>query len=852
MKKSVLLVALCMIFTMFNGCALEIPSITHAREVVQAYVHYNRTGELPQNIAQILNRYISNAQSDTLQDIESSAETLEKTLRQSTKSELLQMARKYYEMAYPFIEIDTRSEYNRLITWEPEFTGKTPTSEDMEIQENSSVNVALALSCTNAKNFYLAMATSVFALNPEDTVAAGNFAAALASYADDLQQEGSPAAQTKQYYNDAIKIYHYALTLDGVTGNYSKRALPLLVSLGNLYLDNGKFNEAYACFQAALEIDEEYSAATEGLYNTYMALKQHKKALELIEKNAKFPAIMGSVAKVTKEDKENEKKPWMKDQSMNEEAVQVKLDSLKTIDAVSTADFLDLIDLEAKEKLKKLISDVQGRMVYKAPDITMLSQYSNLAGISSPMGRAALEAFNEGLGQLYDEVIEIQEKIEARFPSAGVVDKAVSEMQKFRISQKTDVETIEKYYTALSKIMPEYSIFSINPYDYANPVDIIIQRYNIHYFNTKLNTYSRYLMLVNQRVEQDVREIIDVSIAQDNVLFDQMYEKIGQIDPEDKRYNEKVHIIHNSFYPKINQTRQAYWNQATSITVTAYQQKIKKYLEQMYNDCMKHLILVSDDYIQSYLEEKLRYQMLSNLERIMDQIYLSFNFTVYDNDCYCNLDALRKERERNEKEREELANQQILKNMEAKKRFESGELDENSEYYKKIIKPYEVTFNSPFVKGKIGPYKTEMHIKVDIPFSEKFKNWSGLIEFKEVENHIRNTTTYNGGIEFGKGFQAGRANIDTKVFFKFSAVKGSDGQFAMEDVDIIGGGEYTLKFLGSETTSGFETSAVRGTKSYSSLAASSDRFLNGELKKAMGFWKPNLKKEVWKGEYPSY
>lgn len=206
MKKSVLLVALCMIFTMFNGCALEIPSITHAREVVQAYVHYNRTGELPQNIAQILNRYISNAQSDTLQDIESSAETLEKTLRQSTKSELLQMARKYYEMAYPFIEIDTRSEYNRLITWEPEFTGKTPTSEDMEIQENSSVNVALALSCTNAKNFYLAMATSVFALNPEDTVAAGNFAAALASYADDLQQEGSPAAQTKQYYNDAMML----------------------------------------------------------------------------------------------------------------------------------------------------------------------------------------------------------------------------------------------------------------------------------------------------------------------------------------------------------------------------------------------------------------------------------------------------------------------------------------------------------------------------------------------------------------------------------------------------------------------------------------------------------------------
>jgi len=55
-KKSVLLVALCMLFAMFSGCALEIPSISHAREVVQAYVHYNRTGELPQNIMQILKK----------------------------------------------------------------------------------------------------------------------------------------------------------------------------------------------------------------------------------------------------------------------------------------------------------------------------------------------------------------------------------------------------------------------------------------------------------------------------------------------------------------------------------------------------------------------------------------------------------------------------------------------------------------------------------------------------------------------------------------------------------------------------------------------------------------------------
>jgi hypothetical protein len=485
-------------------------------------------------------------------------------------------------------------------------------------------------------------------------------------------------------------------------------------------------------------------------------------------------------------------------------------------------------------------------MVYTAPDITMLSQYGSLQGISSPMGQSALEAFNEGIAQIREDVLKAQEKLEARFPSDDAVDKAITEMSKLRLNPKSDIETVEKFFAALSRIMPEYSIFSINPYDYANPVDIIIQRYNIQHFNTKLNTYSKYLMIVNQRVEEDVEQIVEKLFIEETRLWDEMYERIGDIDPEDKRYNEKVHMVHTSFYPKINQTKQKYWLQATPITVTAYQQKVKKYLEQMYNNCMKHLILVSDDRIQGYLEDKLRLQMLINLERIMDQIYLSFSFTVYDDDCYCNLEALEKERARNEAEREAMANQQILKNMEAKKRFESGELDENSEYYKKIIKPYVVNFNSPFVKGKIGPYKTEMIIKIELP------KGPSLIEFKQVEHHIRNTTTYSGGVEFGPSVKLGDATLEAKANFRFTALKGADGQFAMDDVDIVGGGKFTLKYMHTVTEAGAEASAVRGTKTYANFAVTADKLLNGELKNAMGFWAPKLKKELWKGEYPSY
>ena len=165
-----------------------------------------------------------------------------------------ELARQYYERAYPLIESDTRSEYKRLITWEPDFRGKQASKEDVELQKSSSVNVVLALSYTSGKNFYLAMAASVFALNPDDTTSAGNFAAALASYGDDLKEESSPSVAIQKYYDDAVKVYHYALMIEGKNGKHTQKDLPLLVSLGNLYLDSGKYNEAYTCFQTVLRL----------------------------------------------------------------------------------------------------------------------------------------------------------------------------------------------------------------------------------------------------------------------------------------------------------------------------------------------------------------------------------------------------------------------------------------------------------------------------------------------------------------------------------------------------------------------------------------------------------------------
>ncbi len=853
MKRVAVLLICCFMLTILNGCELRIPTLTEARDVISAYTYYNKTGELPQNISDVLWNDQQSVTAGILNDHYSEVpqdppdEILQKALKAYSKSDVLKLARQYYETAYPQIESDTKSEYNRLITWKPEFNGKPAPQDALDIQKYSSINVALAINCTNAKNFYLAMAASVFSLNADNTTAAGNFAAALASYADDLLLDGAPTSNTIKYYADAEKIYHFALLREGDDGNHSSKALPLLVSLGNLYLDSGKTTEAYACFQAALEIDQEYGAAIEGMYNTYMAMRQYQKALELLMKSVKHLAVLETTAKLDEQKPANEVDPGSQGTISSEEAQEASLDKLNTIDAVTSVDFVGDLDTEVNEKINQLLRQVRGKITYTAPDILMLSQYASLKGISEPMGQVVLQSFGEGITQLSEDAEKAKERLNENSPSDEASNEASEAMGKFNLNENSDPLARKKIYETFTKVMPEYSIYAINPYDYANPTDIMVQRYNIEYINLKLSMYNKYMMMVNTRVTKNVEEIIDTWRLKEPPLWKQMDDELSKLGSSNDYWEDiiKAHEIHEAYMPIINGIRQVYWNQATSIVVTAYQQKIKKYAEQMYNDCMKHLILISDESVQTALEERLQSILLTNLDLIMTQINNAFSFTMYEEICSCDLEELVAARQARQKKLEQLAVEQDKKNIEAKKQFESGILDENSDYYKKIIKPYEVTFSSPFVKGVIGPYKTTMQIKVDLMDGPS-------LEFGVMENHLRNATTYNGGIELGPDVEIAKSKIGVSAYLKLTATQGADGHFVMSDVDVTAGGKVTLKSMFTETEAGMEASAVRGTKTYAGFSVSADELINSELKMAMGYWAPNLKKELWNGEYPLY
>ena len=117
-----------------------------------------------------------------------------------------------------------------------------------------------------------------------------------------------------------------------------------------------------------------------------------------------------------------------------------------------------------------------------------------------------------------------------------------------------------------------------------------------------------------------------------------------------------------------------------------------------------------------------------------------------------------------------------------------------------------------------------------------------------MEHHIR-IQHLPRGIEIGESVELGKAEAGVKAYMKFTATRGTDGQFSVNDIDITGGTKVTLDTMFTSAEVGMEASSVRGAKSYANFAFSGDSLIIEEVKQYMGNWSPDLKLEVWNGEY---
>ena len=176
------------------------------------------------------------------------------------------------------------------------------------------------------------------------------------------------------------------------------------------------------------------------------------------------------------------------------------------------------------------------------------------------------------------------------------------------------------------------------------------------------------------------KELLDrldktTSLEQDEKIF-------KQLEDLNDDYRMNIHRLHKEYYPKFNNLAAPFWSNATIDAAEAYK-KIEKYVPQMYTDCMKHIMLISDEKVRDSLEDELIAKVTGYIEMGLKNAIDAYGMAspLDINACGCDeeeLDEIKERKKEREKEKEEAANKAILKAMQDRAYFNAGKLDENS------------------------------------------------------------------------------------------------------------------------------------------------------------------------------
>ena len=170
------------------------------------------------------------------------------------KSGIIALAEKYFDLYYEKLSHEEKN-------YVDEGKSKLDSSIDMFTSSRDLSTAAVILSAT-ASSEYLPIvlsAASVLA-NPEDAIIVNNFGTIL----KDLQE-----------IDDSIIVLQYALNIEG-------NSPMVLTNLGNSYLDKHQTDQAEECFSKALEIDNQFGSAYEGMAVVYIQRNEGQKAIDEI------------------------------------------------------------------------------------------------------------------------------------------------------------------------------------------------------------------------------------------------------------------------------------------------------------------------------------------------------------------------------------------------------------------------------------------------------------------------------------------------------------------------------------------------------------------------------------------
>ncbi|MBN1209370.1 MAG: hypothetical protein JXB05_31250 [Myxococcaceae bacterium] len=745
------------------------------------------------------------------------------------RAQAIGIVQRRFQESRAALEADATADYTARVTWTPNFSAspRSVAPADRERASAISYDVAFAVTHLNRPRFIIAYAAAVFALDPDSALGAENAASAIVTGGERMYPSATDNPQLQRYRADAEVVYRYALARSVDGGKWTLRSLGVLINLGNLYVDMKAPDRARPVLLAAkLYAPDSFDAAL-ALAACYEMQGRSGLARAALEDNhLARSAMYATVARGSKNlDEVRQSGDLTPDKPDEEiEAVLQKFDAQVFLTA---ADFIEQIDPSERERMRRFVNDLPVQGNYRAPDIEGLTQFSTVASINKPDGYDALGQFGSrvgsygflllgsmrqqsndalarmGMSVTYDvdinDVIAHPEKYEGRKLNATVTgaDQAMARAQAMRRQAKQAQRELAmgKTDTHLSMgaaVDPVLAVYRLKPYDYANPMDVMIQQYNASMLGQKLHAYNTYFYSVNGRTRKLLGEIADLHAkkiatirAQEAAEMDAFRKRreaaqwAGQ-NTHTAHWRLLEHNIHKRFIPQYNDQTGIAWKEATQVAVIAYERKIKRRAERFYRDVFRHVALISDPHAREKknqeVERMLHWAVYQGLLNVVTA-FGSYEY-VEEWDCGCDVGSLHAQAEQEARELERI---RFEDERRARLQFASGDIPPASPLFRKLDAygtDLEIPF-IPFMTGRISAARTTLKLEAQLPIP-----LSPKVEYTFTENAFTGATTHGGSLEVGAAAKEGDVSIAATLNVKGSVTL--DGRGVVSDYSVTG------------------------------------------------------------------
>ncbi|MDP2790502.1 MAG: hypothetical protein Q8O15_01960 [Rectinemataceae bacterium] len=787
------------------------------------------------------------AQAVALLDVELDAKKLllPKWDKALTKTKLLQIAKDRHDAAKSKFTPEETVEYASLVTWSPKFDGN---GTNPSHAKNVSLQVSLLTNYLVKPNFVTAFAAAAYSLDPDGANAANNFASAMLAAGERANPDpGQPnyAKLMGPYRGDAEAFFIFSVAASMKASAFVEASMTPLINLGNLYIDLRKNEEARSLFMVARKVNPRSWEAALGLSAYFLAIGKPDKARTILDDDRLDRPAMYMVARKTEKLlQETEKAATMPVESPPDEYEKL-IRIAEAQPMLTSADFIAQLDQSERNKMRYFIENLPPQGSYAVPPIKLVSQFSTLQTISAPPGLSAINDFSESvavymfksfaatsdsqlawlksMGLDIDPGIDMKdaaahpEKYENAKPNVTVDGK-----EKFKadmLAMKGDATKAKADLAAgntastialAARLDPFVAILQIDPMQFADPMNILMQKYNFAVHNRKFNLYNNYLYSVNRKSLRQIQEIYnmasrkfrDIAIREDAAIEQMLTQianehksetNIGTMSAEDQL---RIHGIHLQYQAEYNSVATTSWAQATQIASVAYITRIKPNAEKFYYDVMRHVALITDPSVREHRDAMLRDAITSAVGSGLQNVMIAYGSMRYRDewDCGCDVGSLMQRRDEEREAKEDEENARVVRNMNAKKQFDSGEIPESSPLWKKLD-AFGTDLNIPFIpflSGRISCARTVVRFNFTLPIP-------GMPQISTSMTRSENTgaATYGAGVKLGYNKEVGSGSVGANL--SLSGTVSTDGQGTVSNYSVTAGTDVSVSVKGGTT-----------------------------------------------------